>query len=560
LGIIQNNFTKEEIEIFTIAKDIKDKIMSKYQVFDKDEKILRDITYNDFVILMDRASDFDLYKKIFEFLGIPLTLYKDDKINNSDDIYILKNIIDFVVKINLGEYDTKFKYDFVSLARSYLFELSDDEIFKCFKNNNFKDNIVYLSLKDLALSVTNSNLNDFLEMIIDKTHMYEKFIKVGNIESAMVRISKLYDVANNLGDLGYDIYTFRDYLSELLNSDCEMKYSSVSNQADTVKIMTIHKSKGLEYHICYYSGLYKSFNIKELNDRFLFDNTYGIITPYFKEGINESFLKCLVKYKYFNEEISEKIRLFYVALSRAKEMMILLTPKCSGVECELTDNVVDLSYRQNYRSFSDILNSIKDKLLDYYEEVSLETLELTKDYLYSNKDLEKYFEGNSQEFIVKEIDNLESEEIKKEHFHKDFNELIDKEVKNNIEFGLMMHEALEYIDFKNPDLSCIENEFIKNKVDQFLNNDLLKDIDKAKVYKEYEFIYNNQSSEYHGIIDLMLEYDDRIIIIDYKLSDIALDKYLDQLKGYRTYIERLSSKQVDIYLYSILKGNLKKVL
>ena len=41
---------------------------------------------------MDRTSDFDLYKKIFEYMGIPLTLYKDDKLNTSDNIYIILDI------------------------------------------------------------------------------------------------------------------------------------------------------------------------------------------------------------------------------------------------------------------------------------------------------------------------------------------------------------------------------------------------------------------------------------------------------------------------------------
>ena len=86
-------FTKEEIEIFTIANDIKKKVESKYQVFDKDEGILRDITYNDFVILMDRTSKFDLYKKIFGYLKIPLTKYTDTSITNEMDTLIIKNII-----------------------------------------------------------------------------------------------------------------------------------------------------------------------------------------------------------------------------------------------------------------------------------------------------------------------------------------------------------------------------------------------------------------------------------------------------------------------------------
>ena len=58
--------TKDEQEAFTIGFDILNKITDKYQVFDKSKKILRDVTYNDFVILLDKSKNFELYKKIFE--------------------------------------------------------------------------------------------------------------------------------------------------------------------------------------------------------------------------------------------------------------------------------------------------------------------------------------------------------------------------------------------------------------------------------------------------------------------------------------------------------------
>jgi len=393
----QEGYSNDEVEAFLVARDIQKKVESKYTIFDKDTKEQRPASYSDFVILMDRTTDFDLYKKIFEYLGIPLTLYKDDKLNSSDDIYILKNIIDYIVKINLGEYDTEFKYDYVSIARSYLFEMNDSEIFKSFKDNNFKDNVVYETLKDLSKEIAHSSVSEILEKIIEKTNMYEKFIKVGNVDASMIRISKLFDVAANLSSLGYDIYTFRNYLNELLSSDYDMKYSNNSSNSESVKIMTIHKSKGLEYHICYYSGLYKGFNISDLKDRFLFDNRYGIITPYFNEGINESVFKYLVKYHYLEEEVSEKIRLFYVALTRAKETMILLTPKIEEVNNDIDENnTIDITLRRKYRSFSDIMDSIKSKIIKYYKDIKVDEIGLTKDYLYSNKGLEKLeMESNS---------------------------------------------------------------------------------------------------------------------------------------------------------------------
>ena len=96
------------------------------------------------------------------------------------------------------------------------------------------------------------------------------------------------------------------------------------------------------------------------------------------------------------------------------------------------------------------------------------------------------------------------------------------------------------------------NYFIRNKVEKFLSNDLLKNISNANIYKEYEFIYNKDNNEYHGIIDLMLEYDNHIDIIDYKLKSITDENYIKQLNGYKGYIEKISNKEVSTYLYSIL--------
>ena len=121
-----------------------------------------------------------------------------------------------------------------------------------------------------------------------------------------------------------------------------------------------------------------------------------------------------------------------------------------------------------------------------------------------------------------------------------------------MKYGTKVHEIFELLDFKNIDLSLVDNKFIRNKVEKFLSNDLLKNISNANIYKEYEFIYNKDNNEYHGIIDLMLEYDNHIDIIDYKLKSITDENYIKQLNGYKEYIEKISNKNVSTYLYSIL--------
>ena len=159
---------------------------------------------------------------------------------------------------------------------------------------------------------------------------------------------------------------------------------------------------------------------------------------------------------------------------------------------------------------------------------------------------------------VKEID-IPYEEVTSKHFSHENINLVDKESHNNMSFGTKVHEVLELIDFKNYDSSIIKDEFIRNKVTKFLNNNLLKDIKKANIYHEYEFRYVKDNNDYHGIIDLMLEYDDHIDIIDYKLKSISNEDYKKQLEGYREYINSISNKKVSTYLYSIIDEKIEEI-
>ena len=125
-----------------------------------------------------------------------------------------------------------------------------------------------------------------------------------------------------------------------------------------------------------------------------------------------------------------------------------------------------------------------------------------------------------------------------------------------MKMGLKIHSIFENIDFENPDYSKL-SDFEKNKVQKFVESGILESV--INVYKEYEFIYNKDNTEYHGIIDLLLEYEDEFKIVDYKLKGITDEAYIKQLNGYKEYIESISNKKVSIYLYSIIDEQLKKL-
>ena len=539
-----SEYKKDEIEAFIIADDIKKKIESKYQVFDKDELLLRNIEYKDFVILMDRATNFDLYKKIFEFLGIPTTLYKDENIVNENELYLIKNIISLIIKIKKEEFDIEFRYLFTSISRSYLCNLSDNEIFKIFVDNSFKNTTLYDNCLDIVKDIDNMSNTELLSQIVEKFDIYNKFINVGNIDNKSMIIDYLYKNFSDLDSIGYGIYALKNYFENIINKGKDIKIGALTDNGNTVKIMTIHKSKGLEYHICYFSGFDKPFNLGDLKERIIFDNKYGIITPIENEGLETIITKDIVKDNYIKEDVSERIRLLYVAVTRAKEKMIIVGNFDKDDDNILENNgVIDNRIRNKYRSFKDIILSVKSRMIKYFVDINLDIIYMSHDY----NNIKTYnYEDNinkTDEVLITNKINVEKELVINKHFSKNNVSIIDENTKKNMDFGIYMHELFEIIDLKNPDYNIIPIEYQKF-VKNFLNLDILRNVNNSKVYKEYEFVYEEDNINYHGIIDLMLEYEDYIDIIDYKLMNTTSEEYINQLNGYKNYIESSFGKKV----------------
>ena len=553
-------YSKEEVEAFMIASDIRDKMNSNYQIFDKDSGMLRNAQYGDFSIIMDRATYFDLYKKIFNYFSIPITLLKDEKMNDESDVLVLSNLIRLIIKIKDREIDKEFEYLFVSVSRSFLCQISDDEIFDYVKNKNYRDSFLYQECLDISKEIDYITVTSLIDRIVNRFDYYNKFISIGNIEGLIVKISKVRDMASSLESLGYTIRDFSNYLVELLHKGYVIEYKVNDDVKDSVKIMTIHKSKGLEYPVCYFSGLYKEFNISDLKERFLFDKKLGFIVPYFDEGICFTIYKQLLRKNYIEEEISEKIRLFYVALTRAREKMILVCPSCDDVDDNSNVTVLDDNVKIHYRSFLDILNSIYFRLRDKYIYKNLDEYHLTKDYnVVKDIIVDDKIDQISTKISVQELD-LKEQYVQKKSFSKKQLKLISKEEKKAMEFGTKVHEYLEYLDLKNPCFDDIDDAFCRKKIEAFVHSDFLSGVQDATVYQEYEFIYEDDGNRYHGIIDLMLEYDDHIDIVDYKLKNISDDAYQSQLKGYYNYISTLTKKKIYLYLYSIIDEKISKMI
>ncbi len=544
-----NEYQNKEIEAFIIGNDILNKINNNYQIIDKETKTLRKITYSDFCIIMDRGKSFNLYKKIFEYLSIPLTIYEDKILTNETDIMLISNIVSFILKVRDNIINKEFIYEFLSIARSFLGNINDQEIFKIIKNKTYKDNFIYKYAKDISNNLDYLDNYELINTILDKFNFYEKIINLSNIEDIMIRIDNLLNIAKDLSKMGYTIDEFSTYLKKMINGKDEIKYSTTIG-TDGVKIMNIHKSKGLEFSICYYAGLDEKFNTDDLKKRYIFDSKYGIITPFFKDGVSMTILKDLYKDKYIINDISEKIRLFYVALTRAKEKIIIVTSLNNNVD--IHQNIVDDEIRIKYNSFKSILDSIYYNLNNYIKDINIDKLNITKDYLY-NKNI-SYLSKKTNNIIKYNEISINNNIKNTLHASSEVSTLLNNIEIKNINLGLELHKVFEQTNFFD-----IKNDNIyKNRLNNFIKKLNIKPSDL--IYKEHEFIFDDNNITYHGIIDLIVISEDLIKIVDYKLKNINNPKYIKQLEVYNKYLSKIYNKEIKMYLYSIMNDEFKEIV
>ena len=542
-----------EEEAFIIGYDILDKIKNKYQIFDKKTKILRDCQYSDFVILLDKSRDFDLYKKIFEYLHIPLTILKEESLKKDNDLYIFRSLLKLLISIKNKNFDNTFKYSFISICRSYLYRLSDSEIYNYFINNNYSDSELYKICLGLIENIDTMNPSRFFRLILEKFDYDIKLLNTNNIKSNRIRAEYFYNLISDYEKTGGTIEDFITYLDQIIDEDYDLKFNVNSESNNSCMIMTIHKSKGLEYPICYFAGFSSKFNMSELKEKIIFDNQYGIILPKVDNYYKDTILKLLLKNRSRIEEISERIRLLYVAVTRAKEKMIIVMPEVLE-EKEVLD-VVPFYEREKYSSFLSIMKSIYSVLIKYNKKSEIIG---SKKYLENSMNSNLNI-NNCDKIKVCELD-IDTNEVVEMHYSKESLKLITREEKEVMDFGTKVHEILEEVDFNDLSLlNSINDKYIKNKILSFINSDLMKNYLDKKMYKEYEFLYKIDNLVNHGIIDLLIEDDDKYIIIDYKLKNISDSLYDKQLNGYREYITNKTGKKCLCYLYSIIDEKYREI-
>lgn len=539
---IPNNMTSAEYEARLIANDIirrynaKTKVMRAYK--DENGKTqfkLDDIKFSDFAILIYAKTNFALYQKVFNEYQIPLYANYTQTIKDNNLTMAIKNLFKLISMARQDDTSHAFKHPFASVLRSFLVREEDDKIDAYFDNQmKEQDFPLFDKVKELADFSINHSLEELTKKIFDDFDVYDKCITVGDVSDNIELTNYFVKIAKEMDEMNYSVEDYVQYYDELDEFEIEPEYNGGAPAIDSVKLMSIHSSKGLQFKYVYYAKLDANFK-HDATGAFLFDDVYGLDLPDTKyQNIDGLFHKFITR-RAKKETILEQLRVFYVALTRAEEKAILINR---------------LDFRKEMKEYFFDSNMYLDFL--YISQIPFASY--------------KVIDSEDRPNITKAIDKNEKVEIKDSykfsperyeisHASKEKSEDANNEA---LLLGTKYHYYLELVNFETKDTSFIIDEKDKKRIDKFLSNPLFDNAKNAKIAHEYSFY--DEVNDIHGVIDLLMVYDDHIDIVDFKLSHVDDAAYKKQVSVYKDYISQISNgRDINLYILGILSGDMKKV-
>ncbi|NMB97828.1 MAG: UvrD-helicase domain-containing protein, partial [Clostridiaceae bacterium] len=147
-------------------------------------------------------------------------------------------------------------------------------------------------------------------------------------EQRQANLRMLFEQARKFEETSYrGLFNFINFISKIKVSQGDMGSAKILGENENVvRIMSIHKSKGLEFPVVFLSGCGKGFNLQDLNKNIILHQELGFGPDYVDHEKRISYptmAKQALRYQIKKESLSEEMRILYVALTRAKEKLIL---------------------------------------------------------------------------------------------------------------------------------------------------------------------------------------------------------------------------------------------
>ncbi|MGG7059641.1 helicase-exonuclease AddAB subunit AddA [Clostridium tertium] len=339
------------LEARIVARRIKEllnpdlKTGKVFKVLDKETGEYRPLKYKDIVILLRATKNWsEIFLDELGYEGIPvyadtgtgyfetieirtiMSLLKiiDNPMQDVPMISVLRSPLVGFTAEELGDVrllnKEKYFYEIISEVVEDNYEVSEELKNKCkvFINN----------LKKWRKKSIYTPIDEFIWYIYMDTAYYGYVGAMPNGKLRQANLKILFQRAKQFEKTSFKgLFNFINFINKLRNSSGDMGSAKVLGEnEDVVRIMSIHKSKGLEFPVVFTSGFGKQFNLMDLNKSILYHDDLGLGPDYVnleKRNSYSTLAKEAIKKKILFETLSEEMRILYVAFTRAKEKLII---------------------------------------------------------------------------------------------------------------------------------------------------------------------------------------------------------------------------------------------
>ncbi len=349
LADVEDDFqidTKTEGEIRLVGNKINQLIQSKFPIYDKKTKSNRPITYQDIVLLTPTKKNNLVLLDLFKEMKIPLHVNDTQNYFQATEIRIMIALLNVI--------DNPYQdIPLASVLRSPIVGLKENDLALIRTNQqvgSFYDAVKGFLAQPVAVEKGDlqKKLQQFADLLSNWREMarrqplvdliwdiYEKtgFLDyVGGMSAGKQRqanLHALYERATSYEEMSFKgLFQFVRFIEKMQLKDKDLaEPTSISDEEDAVRVMTIHASKGLEFPVVFVLDLTRRFNLMDLNNDYIFDDKLGAGIK-FTDGMSRLFFRTL-PYLGIREEkrkklLAEEMRKLYVALTRAEEKLFLV--------------------------------------------------------------------------------------------------------------------------------------------------------------------------------------------------------------------------------------------
>lgn len=345
----EDGMEEKEREAMAVAGRIRE-LVGRLPVVDSETKQLRPARYSDMVILLRSPSGWDeTFKKVLETCGIPVYISSRTGYFAATEV---QTVLNFLRVLNnplqdiplfgvlkspaAGFSDREIALIRAKKEKGRLYESlcacaqegqeagkKTEEAELCAKAQafltlleRFRNYAVYLPIHEL--------IREFLEQT---GYLYTASALPGG-EQRRANLEMLLSKAESFEKTSYfGLFHFIRYMEQVEKYDIDYGEASLQDEnADTVRIMSIHRSKGLEFPVCFVSGLGKRFNMQDIAKPVIVDMDLGIGLDYVDSVLRMkrgTLKKNVMAGKLQRDSLGEELRVLYVAMTRAQEKLIL---------------------------------------------------------------------------------------------------------------------------------------------------------------------------------------------------------------------------------------------